>query len=118
MHFELFREYCLEKKGVTDSLPFGPHFLVFKLEQKMFALLNLNNHSANLKCNPDKAIYLRSKYSGISSGYHMNKQHWNTINFNEDVEDAVIFQLIDESYELIMKGLSKKKQLKYQLSEE
>ena len=74
----------------------------------MFALLPLDTANCmNLKCEPEYAMELREAYSGIAPGYHMNKQHWNTVSFNEDVEDSLIVSLIDHSYELVAKSTKK-----------
>src|SRR5690554_7505443 len=80
MNTEFFRDYCLQKKHVEESLPFDDTTLVFKLNKKIFALLSLKDEvkSCNLKCDPEKAMSLRANYSGIIPGYHMNKTHWNT----------------------------------------
>ena len=74
MNVETVREYCLNKKGVTESFPFDDVSLVVKVMNKMFALIDLEeaNHIA-LKCDPEKAIELREHYSGIEGAYHFNK---------------------------------------------
>jgi predicted DNA-binding protein (MmcQ/YjbR family) len=67
--------------------------------------------SVNLKCDPIYALELRSLYDGIIGGYHMNKKHWNTVIVDEssDVDEETIKELIDHSYELVYKSLTKKK---------
>ncbi|PKA97656.1 putative DNA-binding protein (MmcQ/YjbR family) [Flavobacteriaceae bacterium MAR_2009_75] len=110
MNIELFRDYCLTKKGVTEELPFGPDTLVFKVMGKMFALTGLERlpPQVNLKCDPERAIALREEYDGaILSGYHMSKVHWNTIILNE-VPPKLITELIDHSYELVVSKFTKK----------
>lgn len=81
MNIEQFRMYCIQKKGVTESFPFGGDTLVFKVMDKMFALTGIDNpdFSVNLKCSPDYAEELREQYTSIRPGYHMNKAHWNTV---------------------------------------
>ena len=109
MDVETLRNYCLSKPHVEESFPFDENTLVFKIGGKLFALISLkNNSSVNLKCDPEKAIELREAYHAVQPGYHMNKKHWNTVHFHEDLEDKIIFELIDHSYELIVKGLPKK----------
>lgn len=115
MHIEQFRNYCITKKGVTEHFPFDDNVLVFKVMNKMFALSGLdtweqNEPQINLKCNPDWALELRGEYESINPGYHMNKKHWNTVTANQDVSDTFAFELIDHSYELIVKSLPKKTQ--------
>jgi predicted DNA-binding protein (MmcQ/YjbR family) len=102
MNIELIREYCISKKGATESFPFGEDTLVFKVNEKIFALVNLDGDlSINLKCDPALAIELRERYSSVTSGYHMNKKHWNTINLDGTVPDKQVFSWIDHSYDLI-----------------
>jgi len=112
MDIEYFREYCLAKKGVTEELPFGPDTLVYKVMGKVFALTGLDNEvfSVNLKCEPEKAIALREEYSFIIPGYHMNKKHWNTVNF-ERTPTKLASELIDHSYAIVVAGLTKKMQV-------
>ncbi|MFD2543318.1 MmcQ/YjbR family DNA-binding protein [Lacinutrix gracilariae] len=114
MHIEQLREYCLNKKGVTEHFPFDETTLVFKVLGKMYALTSLKNWEAgtpsiNLKCNPDYAQELRAAYKSIEPGYHMNKKHWNTIQLHQNnLPPKFIFELIDHSYDLVVKGLTKK----------
>ena len=109
MNIEVFRDYCLSKKGVTESFPFDNKTLVFKVGGKMFALADVEEFSfANLKCTPEKAIELRETYTGIKPGYHMNKTHWNSIMVNEDVPSNLFLELVDLSYVLIVESLPKK----------
>lgn len=111
MDIENFRDYCLSKNGTSESMPFGENTLVFKVKDKIFALLALDSHpaSANLKCDPEKALDLREEYDGIIiPGYHMNKKHWNTIQIEGPLPTRMLLELIDHSYELVVKGLSKK----------
>ncbi len=111
MNIDTFRNYCLAKKGVTEDLPFGPDNLVFKVMGKMFSIVSLDEVPlrANLKCDPERAIQLREEYDGaILPGYHMNKQHWNTLVLDHRLDPALIFELIDHSYELVVDSLTKK----------
>ncbi len=120
MNIEEFRTYCLSKKGVTESFPFGEDTLVFKVMDKIFALAGLDAHPAtvNLKCDPERAIGLREEYDGqIIPGYHMNKKHWNTVEIEpptgrvgNNLPPALIVELIDHSYNLVVKSLTKKLQ--------
>jgi predicted DNA-binding protein (MmcQ/YjbR family) len=102
MDIETLREYCISKKGVTESFPFGEDTLVFKVTRKIFALVNLDGDlSINIKCDPLLAIELRERYSSVTPGYHMNKKHWNTIFLDGTVPDKEIFSWIDHSYSLV-----------------
>ena len=115
-NIQSFYEYCLAKKGVTEHFPFDEDTLVFKVGGKMFALSSLTQWekgepSINLKCDPEKAVELRAQYDGINAGYHMSKIHWNTVDVNSDVEPKLLKELIDHSYDLVFKSLTKKLQL-------
>ncbi len=103
-------QYCLNKPYAEETYPFGEETLVFKVGDKMFGLVYDRDDEIglNLKCDPESALALREKYSGIIPGYHMNKQHWNTVIFNQDVPDEEIYKLMDYSYEIVYKSLSKK----------
>ncbi|MBN2615658.1 MAG: MmcQ/YjbR family DNA-binding protein [Bacteroidales bacterium] len=110
MNIEDIRTYCLSKKAVSESFPFNDTTLVFKVEDKIFALLNLEiPQSINLKCAPEKALRLREEYHFILPGYHMNKKHWNTILLDEFVADDLLRGWIDDSYRLVVLGLPSQK---------
>ena len=113
MNIEEFREYCLSKKGVEETFPFGEETLVFKVMGKMFALTGLeyNPAQANLKCDPERSIELREEYDGlIRPGFHMSKVHWNTVELEKNLPNKLLIELIDHSYDLVVKRLTKKLQ--------
>ncbi|HSH52520.1 MAG TPA: MmcQ/YjbR family DNA-binding protein [Bacteroidales bacterium] len=109
MNIEGFRNYCLNKKGVTEELPFDKTTLVYKVMGKIFALTDTEDEfSINLKCKPEKAIELREQFSGsVLPGYHMHKKHWNTILMHGKIPGHLICQWIDESYQLVVDKLTK-----------
>jgi predicted DNA-binding protein (MmcQ/YjbR family) len=113
MNIQQLYEFCLSKKGVIEHFPFDKDTLVFKVGEKMFALSSLQewekgNPSINLKCDPERAEELRAQYDDIQPGYHMSKVHWNTVKVNRDVSDIFLKELIDHSYDLVFKSLTKK----------
>ena len=110
MNIEALRTYCLAKKGVEETFPFGEDTLVFKVGGKMFLLTSLSQTPLqfNAKCDPDRAVELREEYESIIPGYHMNKQHWNTIIIDGTIPARLLNRMIDESYELIVGSLPKK----------
>lgn len=113
MNIEELREYCLSKKGVTESFPFDENTLVFKVMGKMFALTGLERvpPQVNLKCDPERSAALREEYDGLIYGaYHMSKLLWNTVEYSEHVPRTLVLELIDHSYELVVAGLTKKLQ--------
>ncbi len=109
MNIEELRDYCLSKKGATEGFPFDEDILVFKVQNKMFALTGLKGDlSVNLKCEPEQAIQLREHYPFVRPGYHMSKKHWNTIDLYKTHDDSLIKSWIDDSYNLIVASLSRK----------
>lgn len=106
---EEIRDYCLEKKGVTESFPFNETTLVFKVGGKMFLLMALDTQPLvfSAKNNEDYNEELREKFHQISGAYHMNKTHWNSV-VCEGLKPELIKKLIDDSYQLIFNSLTKK----------
>ncbi len=108
-HKEL-RAYCLSKKGASETFPFGEDVRVYKVEGKMFALLpDSMPLNISLKCEPTWGVILRDTYSAVQPGYHLNKEHWNTITCDGSIPDDEILGMVDHSYEQVVKGLSRKK---------
>lgn len=109
MNAEEIRLYCLEKVATTESFPFDETTLVFKVKNKMFALVSLDEQLAiSLKCDPEKAIDLRECFPAVIPGYHLNKQQWNTISIDGTISDGLLKEWIDDSYWLIVEKLPKK----------
>lgn len=106
------KEYVLHKDGCIETYPFGDSPLVAKIGGKMFALISIDLEPCrvSLKCNPEDAIIQRGMYSEIIPGYHLNKDHWNTVIMSNLIPDNLVFQLIDESYKLVFDKLTKKLQ--------
>ncbi|MCM5662376.1 MmcQ/YjbR family DNA-binding protein [Galbibacter mesophilus] len=114
MNIESLYQYCLSKKGATEHFPFDETTLVFKVGGKMFALCGLErwengDKSINLKCDPVWAEELRENYESIRPGYHMSKKHWNTVAADSpEISPSFLRELIDHSYDLVVKSLPKK----------
>ncbi len=114
MNIEDYRDYCMDKKEVTEHFPFDNDALVFKVLGKMFALASLKkweNGEAfiNLKCDPEYAQELRAEYDSVKPGYHMHKLQWNSVYIHTgELSPKLILELIDHSYEMVVKGLPKK----------
>jgi predicted DNA-binding protein (MmcQ/YjbR family) len=110
MDIETFREYCLAKPGVEETFPFDEVTLVFKVMGKVFAITGLDSEefTVNLKCEPGWAEELREQYPEIRPGYHMHKKHWNTVSFEEGLDEKLLRRLTDHSYELVVGGLPRK----------
>lgn len=110
MNIEDIRDYCLSKTNATEDTPFGEDTLVFKVGNKIYALMSITSIPTriNLKCDPEKAVELRENNPDtIIPGYHMNKKHWNTI-YTDEFEVDFLKILIDNSYDLVVQSLSKK----------
>jgi predicted DNA-binding protein (MmcQ/YjbR family) len=108
MLFDDIREYCLKKPETEETLPFDEETLVFKVCGKMFGLINITNpDTINLKCDPERALDLREHHPEIQAGWHMNKKHWNTVNLRGNLPSALVKELIDHSYLLVVNGLKK-----------
>ena len=107
LNLDQIKQYCVRKPGTREEYPFGPDTLVFKVMSKMYALVSENNNPLriNLKCDPEQAPVLRSMHDSILPGYHMNKEHWNTIVLDGSFPNELLFRMIDESYELVAAGL-------------
>ncbi len=105
---ELCAEILAQPEAQEDR-PFGPEVLVFKVRSKMFALVPLNEPlQVSLKCNPVLATILRDTYPAVTGGYHLNKQHWNTVLVDGSVPEQEIKEWIAHSYALVVKGLPKR----------
>jgi predicted DNA-binding protein (MmcQ/YjbR family) len=109
LNIEELRDYCLQKPGTTEGLPFGDDTLVFKVGEKLFLLAGIKSGDRfNVKCDPERAIELRERYTEVQPGYHMNKKLWNTVYMNGSLTQKQLYEMIDHSYDLVLKGLPKK----------
>jgi len=117
MNIEELRTFCLSLKGVEEKLPFDNRTLVFYVKGKMFCLTDIEDYeSINLKCDPEEAIMLRERYEEVLPGYHMNKNHWNTVKTGGKIYDNLMKEWIRKSYDLVVSGLPKR--LQKELAEE
>jgi len=108
VNIEVLREYCISKPGVTEGFPFGEDTLVFKVGGKLFLLIGLSEANRfNVKCDPELAIELREWHNEVKPGYHMNKTHWNTVHMDGSLTEKQLCEMIDHSYQLVFKSLSK-----------
>lgn len=102
-------DYCLAKKGVTETFPFDNETLVMKVGTKMFLLMGLERQplGINVKTDPEWSAELREQHSQITGAFHMNKTHWNSV-LLDGLKRDLIFKMIDQSYELVFNSLTKK----------
>ena len=111
MDLETLKGFLLEMAGVTEEIPFGPEALVYKVMGKMFALIAWDESPMriSLKCDPERAIELRSVFRGVRGAYHFNKRHWNMVDLDGSVPIPEVLAMIEDSYDLVVKGLPKAK---------
>lgn len=105
-------DYLLSFNGAQECYPFGPDTQVFKVMDKMYALIGYRNGKdyINLKAKPQDVLSLTDQYQAITPGYHMNKAHWISVEINNPEVDALTKELVEHSYLLIVSSLPKKKQ--------
>ncbi|MBL6447821.1 MmcQ/YjbR family DNA-binding protein [Fulvivirga sp. 29W222] len=111
MNIEEYRNRCLAKPGVTESFPFPsiPDCLVFKVCGKMFTATDVNTFaSISVKCDPEKVDELRATYPAVAEPSYMSKRHWNLIMMDGTIPDHLLFQWIDDSYQLVVAKLTAK----------
>lgn len=102
------RDLCLSFPGTEETFPFSPGMSVFKVAGKLFALSALETVPlrVSLKCEPALAEQLREVHPEIVPGYHLNKRHWNTVALDGGLADALVRDLVEDSYDLVVSGLS------------
>lgn len=110
MTLDILEQNILSKNGATKEFPFGDDVMVFKVMNKMFALIPLDDKAlkVNLKCDPQDALAYRDIYDCVEAGYHMNKKHWNTITLDGTMKDGILKEMINDSYNLVVNKLTKK----------
>jgi len=112
LNIEAYRTICLNLKGVTEEFPFGEETIVFKVMGKMFTLADVEDFvSINLKVAPEEGVELRERYASVQPGYHMNKKHWVTVLMDGTIPDKLVRSWIEQSYNLVVAGLTKKQRL-------
>lgn len=114
MNFEDCCDYLISKPESSLDFPFDPDVHVYKVCGKMFALISPKGNQSperhpqmNLKCDPDHAMELRDVFDAVIPGYHMNKRHWNTVILDGTLPASEVQRMIDHSYGLVLKGLTK-----------
>jgi len=115
MNIEELREFCLTIKDATETLYFEDEYLIFRVFDKWFAVIPLNDPELNItvKCNTAKAIELREYYQCVTAAWHFNKKYWNNIIINCDMDDETLKYWIRHSVEEVIKKLPKKTQAEY-----
>ncbi len=113
MNIEEVRSYCLTLPGATEDMPYGPDWVVFRIEGKIFLHISLERRLIAIKLLPERGMELRDKYDAVTPAWHMNKKHWNDIVIENTFPDRLIHRWIRESYELVLSKLPKILKEKY-----
>ena len=110
MNLEKIESIFMAKSGATKEFPFGDDIMVFKVMNKMYGLISLDDEplNINLKCDPNDALAYRDIYECVNPDYHMNKKHWNTITLDGTMQEEILKDMVDESYELVVSKLTRK----------
>jgi predicted DNA-binding protein (MmcQ/YjbR family) len=105
------RDLCLSLRGTEETFPFDPENSVFKVAGKIFAISRLSGDPlrVSLKCEPALAAQLRDQHPAIIAGYHLNKRHWNTVILDGSLPDAMVADLVEDSYDLVVSALPRKR---------
>ena len=109
MDADELRDHCLTFRGSTETFPFGAETSVFKVAGKIFAITALAREplQVSLKCDPLLAVQLRDAHSAVRPGYHLNKQHWNTVTVDGSIPDQMLEDMVEDSYDLVVSKLSR-----------
>jgi len=107
-------EYCLTFPDAFEDYPFDENWTAMRHSgnKKSFAFIYERDGRlcVNLKCDPMKADFLRQVYQDVTAGYHMNKEHWNTVVLGGDVPDPQLFEMIGDSHELTKTKTKRRKE--------
>ena len=106
MDHKTVEAYILSLPNAWLDYPFGEEVAVYKVADKMFALIQEKSDPVqlSLKCDPRLSTVLRERYESVMPGYHLNKKHWNTIILSGQLSWEEIQDLIRHSYQLVSEG--------------
>jgi predicted DNA-binding protein (MmcQ/YjbR family) len=112
------RAHCLSKPGAWEDLPFDDVTMTVKVGKKIFAIISTDSDPGklSLKCKPMWSRSLREDFKDINPGYHLNQKHWNTVTLTGSIDDEVIMNMIDHSWELVFEGLTHAEQQRVERS--
>ena len=103
MSIEEIRNYCLTLPYAVETMPFDDTTLVYKVGGKWFAVADIIDHNkVVVKCDPDLAIELRDRHEEVTTAWHFNNRHWNSISLIGDLTDSFIYKQIYNSYILVI----------------
>lgn len=110
MNIEEYRNYCLSKAGVSESIPFPklPHVLVYKVMDKMFTATDIDTFSSiSIKCRPESIQELRELHPAVQPPPYLSKKHWSNVVMDGSIADKTLYEWLDLSYDLVVAKLSK-----------
>ena len=115
MKYSWMDDCLMAKPGVTKDLQAEWNWIRYKVGEKMFAAICLDDATGKavyitLKLDPAEGEFLRQQYADIIPGYYMNKTHWNSVKAEGAVPDDLLREMLEKSYQLVLGGFSKKKQ--------
>lgn len=104
MDHKTVEEYILSMPNAQLDYPFGKDVAVYKVNEKVFALIQEDSKPVrlSLKCDPQLSQLLREKYESVMPGYHLNKKHWNTLLLTGQLSWEEVQDLIRLSYQLVL----------------
>ncbi len=108
MNLSSLNHFCLSLPGTSCDYPFDENVKAFRVSGKIFALLDDKSFDTiNLKCDPELALQWRNQFPDVQPGYHMNKKHWNTVQLHGNLSDERILEMIQHSYDMVIKSMPK-----------
>ena len=111
--YDFIQSHCLSKKAAEEDYKSEWDAIRYTVCGKMFALIHSDREGIpviSVKHTPERGIELREKYCEIIPGYHFNKTHWSSVYLNGNLPETVLKQMLDQSYELVLRKLPKKVQ--------
>lgn len=111
-----FREYSLSFEGVEEKTPFGKFarrydsILVFYVVGHMFCFVDMDDFSyVNVRSLPEKIGELNEKYLSVEKPLNRSLKYWIQLNFNGDIPDSEVYQLVEDAYNIVKAKYEKKK---------
>lgn len=110
MDLKTLKQYLLARPGASEGAAFGPEHLTYKVMAKLFAVVSWDEDPMriSLKCDPAEVEALRKVFPAVQPAPYFNKKHWNVVILDGTVPEPEFLSMIDESYRLVVKGLTRK----------
>jgi len=110
MDLKTLKRHLLVRPGATEGAAFGPEHLTYKVVGKLFAVVSWDEDPMriSLKCDPTEVEALRKVFPAVQPAPYFNKRHWNVVKLDGTVPEPEFLAMIDESYRLVVEGLTRK----------